>query len=282
MQPDEKGVLPSSDIYFNTPSNIAKNIFFYLLCAGEFYCTADYRVKRDDYNSFLLMLIQKGRGSVRYDNRLYPAGADHLVLLNCYFPHEYGTGHGWETQWLHFDGNQSAALFNLIYNRSGCVIPLKPASVIPGYFQAILTGFRTGRELPEPLLSCYIHGMLAELLLSLPDDSRMITKTASPIESAVLFIETHYQQKITLELLAAQVNMSVYHFARRFKKEIGYAPYEYLLKTRIGQAKILLKKTGMPVKAVAYEAGFSNESGFVFYFHKNVGMTPTQFRNTPF
>jgi AraC family transcriptional regulator len=282
MQADEKGVLKSSDIYFSTPSNIAKNIFFYLLCAGEFHCAEGYQVKRNDYNSFLMMLIQKGQGNVYYNDRLYIAGEKNLVLLNCHFPHEYDTRHSWETQWIHFDGNKSADFFNLIYNRSGCIIPLKSSSIIPGYFKEILNSFRSGRELPEPLLSSYIHSMLSELLLFPIDESPMIPSTPSPIQIAVQFIETHYKQKLTLELLASQVNLSVYHFARRFKKEIGYAPYEYLLKMRIGQAKILLKRTVMPIKEVAYESGFSNESSFVFCFHKNVGITPAQFRNTPF
>lgn len=36
MKTKEKGVLPSSELYFSSPSNQAKNLFFYVICAGHF------------------------------------------------------------------------------------------------------------------------------------------------------------------------------------------------------------------------------------------------------
>lgn len=89
------------------------------------------------------------------------------------------------------------------------------------------------------------------------------------------------KEKLTIEKLAAYVNISPFHFSRIFKKETGYSPYEYIIKTRIDKAKTLLKKTKLGIKEIAFEVGFNSEANFSNTFHMNVNMTPKEFRNTP-
>ncbi|WP_434509727.1 AraC family transcriptional regulator [Desulfitobacterium sp. AusDCA] len=282
MRVHERGVLKESEYYFFTPSNLAKSLFFYLICTGKFFCDNNYDVKRAKHNSFLLMYIIKGQGTVCYNDKVYPAKENDLVIINCYYPHQYYTKTGWTTLWFHYDGNTSKELFDLVYDRLGCVIPLSNHLVIQKYLNIILENARLSSSLAEPLVSCYIQRILSELLLLSSDFILPIKEEGNPILDAITFIETNYKKQLDLKMIASYVNISPFHFARTFKKNTGYSPYEYVTKTRINQAKILLKKTDLRIKEIAIESGFSSVSNFIINFRNNVGVTPSEFKNTPF
>ena len=282
MKINEKGVLSSSNFYFHTPSDTAKSLFFYLLYAGKFYCDGTYSVKRDNFNSYLLMYIRKGQGSVVYDDKTYTAKANDIILLNCHEPHAYFTTTGWESVWIHFDGNVSGQYFKLLYSQLGSVIPLKESLLIPKYMELIIEGFAKSKPLPEPVVSCYIQWMLAELMLISSRNVFQKPDKINPVLDALTYVESRFKEKISMKKLAGYVNMSQFHFSRVFKKETGYTPYEYIIKTRINYAKNLLKKTGLNIKQIAFESGFGSESNFIYRFHANVGMTPDEFRKTTF
>ncbi|HHY79454.1 MAG TPA: AraC family transcriptional regulator [Thermoanaerobacter sp.] len=286
MKVYEKGVLENSEIYFHTPSNIAKSLFFYLISAGHFYCNNKYFVKRDHYNSYLLIYVKSGEGKIFFDNKTFQAKSNDAVLIDCYNPHTYTTDKSWEIYWIHFDGNLSKGYFELLYNRYGCVYPLKDSIIIPKYISEIINEFRKSKFINEPLISSHIYRMLAELLIIssenyLNSQSKNYEKT-NQIQQAINFIKSKYKEKLTVELIAKHVCMSPFHFSRVFKKETGYSPYEYLTMIRLNKAKILLKSTDMSIKEIANEVGFNNESNFVISFKKHTKMTPTQFRKISF
>ena len=54
MKSDETGVLNKSDLYFSSPSPTAKRLYYYLISAGHFYCTANYHLIRKNYDLSLI------------------------------------------------------------------------------------------------------------------------------------------------------------------------------------------------------------------------------------
>ena len=71
----EKGVLPLSTMRFCTPSALARELYFHVLCAGRFVCDGDYHLERKDYQSFLAMYVESGEGLVESLGRRYAASA---------------------------------------------------------------------------------------------------------------------------------------------------------------------------------------------------------------
>lgn len=279
MHTYEKGVLKNSCTFFHTPSNMAKTMFFYLKCAGHFFCSSDYLVKRDNYNSYLLMYIRKGHGKVCYDNKTYLVKENDVIILNCYNQHMY-TANQWETLWIHFDGNMSKEYFDTLFERSGCIFPLGNSSIISEYLSKIIDSFKNNECLNEPLVSCSIQRMLTELLLL--SSSSYYNSMKNPVTMAIDYINSHYGDKINLEDLSSLVNMSPFYFSRKFKKETGYSPYEYIIMTRINEAKKLLKGTKLLIKEISFRVGFNSETNFVTCFRSHTNLTPTEFRDTPF
>ena len=95
---------------------------------------------------------------------------------------------------------------------------------------------------------------------------------------AMDYIKAHYQEDLTLPQLAAEVNMSQYHFSRVFKKECGYSPYKYIMLIRMNQAMYLLQSTDLSVKQVAQAVGYHSQATFSTAFSSRSGLSPTKFR----
>lgn len=282
MHVNERGVLEKSQMYYHTPSNIAQSLFFYLKYAGEFFCDETYTVERETFNSFLIMYVRKGQGFISYEGKNYSVKENDVVLLNCHKPHVYYTTKGWETLWIHFDGNLSREFFDMLYSRMGCVIPQSKSLIILRYLTLIIDGFKISKPLPEPIVSCYIQRMLTEIMLISANSPEKNTSKDSYVLDAITYIEANFKEKLTLKNISSSVCISPFHFSRTFKKETGYSPYEYIIKTRINYAKDMLKKTRCSIKEIAFEVGFNSESNFVHTFHTATDMTPNEFRNTPF
>lgn len=278
----EKGVLDESCIFFNTPSPMIKDLFYYIKCAGHFICDKNYRIKRDSLDSILLMYVKSGEGKIKISDKLYSAKANDVILINCYNPHEYWTTTGWETLWIHFDGNLSEEYFKVLHNKIGSIIPSNNSTLIFNYMISIIDSFAQNNILNEAIISCHIQRILAELFMLSNDAYNDNSKKSDTINKSITFIRNHFKNKITINDVANHVNISIFHFSRTFKKETGYSPYRYINMIRLNHAKSLLKSTQLFIKEIAFECGFNSESNFVTSFKQHTNLTPTEFRNMPF
>lgn len=84
-------------------------------------------------------------------------------------------------------------------------------------------------------------------------------------------------EKITLQDIADAACMSRFHFARLFRRSTGYSPMEYLLHTRLEQAKAWLRQGIMPISDIATAIGFADQSHLTRHFRRAVGTTPLQY-----
>jgi AraC family transcriptional regulator len=99
------------------------------------------------------------------------------------------------------------------------------------------------------------------------------------LRAVVEYIEEHLDAGLTLERIAAAAHLSVYHFARQFKRATGLPPHQYVLTRRVERAKQFLQGgDDFSLAEVALHAGFSDQSQFCHHFKRLVGVTPGQFR----
>ncbi|MCL1879794.1 MAG: PocR ligand-binding domain-containing protein [Actinomycetia bacterium] len=92
-------------------------------------------------------------------------------------------------------------------------------------------------------------------------------------------IRENYRSDLTLEQIAESVYLSPSYASRLFKKVQNCSIMEYLTETRIEAAKRLLQNPRYPVSEVAANVGYADASYFAKVFHRNEGVTPTQYRN---
>lgn len=92
------------------------------------------------------------------------------------------------------------------------------------------------------------------------------------------YIESHYKENITLEMLAKSANVSKSECLRCFKATLQTTPYKYLIEYRLSKAAELLKNTDMLIENIASDVGFTHVSHFGKCFRKKTGFSPSKYR----
>jgi len=99
------------------------------------------------------------------------------------------------------------------------------------------------------------------------------------IRQAKTIIDENFDKHITIPPLARQVGINEAKLKEGFRELYGHPIHTYLLQLRLEKAKQLLLNTSMPVTDITYHIGYSHVTHFTTLFKKEVGMTPTEFRN---
>lgn len=98
------------------------------------------------------------------------------------------------------------------------------------------------------------------------------------IAASKSYIEANFTKNITLEDVSREVNISSYYLSRIFKEGTGENFIDYVTKLRIEKAKELLSTTQYSMKEICSICGYSDPNYFSKSFKKNVGVTPTEYR----
>ena len=92
------------------------------------------------------------------------------------------------------------------------------------------------------------------------------------------YIELHYMEDVTLEMLAQSANVSKSECLRCFKSTLQITPYKYLMEYRLSKAAELLKNTDMLIENIASSVGFEHLSHFGKCFREKTGFSPSEYR----
>ena len=104
-------------------------------------------------------------------------------------------------------------------------------------------------------------------------------KYHSILEEAKSYIEQHYDDvNISLNSVAASVNLSPNHFSSIFSQEMGKTFVEYLTFVRMEKAKELLRTSSLKSAEIAYAVGYKDAHYFSYLFKKNQDCTPKEYR----
>ena len=91
-------------------------------------------------------------------------------------------------------------------------------------------------------------------------------------------IESGLAGRLTLSALAAEAGMTPFHFAHEFRRVVGSAPHQYLVRRRVDRAVVLLGRRELTVAEVARQAGFTHASHLARHMRRQTGMTADAFR----
>lgn len=282
MKCTEQGVLKISEVYFSSPSQTAKKLYYYPISAGHFFCEKGYHLIRNNYNSLLITHIINGTFTFVKDGKHITARAGDTVILDCYKPHEYYTNDSFESIWIHISGANSFELFEEIEKGDGNLVKCRDIHHVKKLLFRIYDSISGVNPPSELNMSLDIYKLFAELLNPQSIKSKSEGNYEENIQEIQNYIAENLNEKLTVQGLADKTLMSISHFSRVFKQQTGFSPYEYVLLTRLNKAKYLLQKTEMSVAAIAYETGFNSESNFICFFTENEGVSPGKFRKLKF
>ncbi len=101
---------------------------------------------------------------------------------------------------------------------------------------------------------------------------------SKPIMRCIDYIYNNLHNRITLEELAREAELSEGYLSKLFHSEVGVTVVQYIVNKKIDAAKNLLISTEYSTVEVANYLNFSTESYFINVFKKYTGLTPKRFR----
>ncbi|WP_299366699.1 AraC family transcriptional regulator [Winogradskyella sp.] len=92
------------------------------------------------------------------------------------------------------------------------------------------------------------------------------------------YIQDHFKDPITLDIMSRDIGLSKYYLHRLFKEINGLTPLQYLTKIRLENAKNKLQYSKDSIFEIAIACGFDTISYFSNTFKRHTGLSPSQFR----
>lgn len=229
-------------------------------------------------------LIRQGEGARL--TREAPSGAHSVVPAGAAFR--------WDTQGpvdfahIYFDPAVLDRIIAETFDRDPARVALHESlAVTDDLVRSLAVSLLDELEQDDPQ-SAYVDEVLHLLLcrlLRLHSDARSSGQYArymlAPVrlKRALEFIDDNLGAAIGVPEIAIASGVSPYHFSRAFRQATGRPPYAYLLERRMEKAKTILCGSGIALSSVAQQCGFASLSQFSRMFRREVGVTPTHFRN---
>ena len=135
------------------------------------------------------------------------------------------------------------------------------------------------------LVKSYVNLMLVELLRSFDyftRESQLKGSHISGIRKAVLYIDSHLSEKISLESISQIVGITPNYFSTLFHRFCNICFQDYLNARRIEKASQMLGDENLELNMIeiAELCGFNNTANFNKAFKKQTGMTPSEYKHS--
>ena len=108
----------------------------------------------------------------------------------------------------------------------------------------------------------------------------MSEETIIKIESVIDYIETHLNEKLTLDTIAAAIHYSKYHLSRLFVDTVGLHINEYIKRRQLTEAAKLLIFSEKPIIDIALLCGYQSQQAFSSAFKSMYKAPPAEYRAT--
>ncbi|MCD7820528.1 MAG: AraC family transcriptional regulator [Lachnospiraceae bacterium] len=98
------------------------------------------------------------------------------------------------------------------------------------------------------------------------------------VRNCMNYIDFHYMEHLSLEVLAKKNAVSKTYLSAVFKKETAQTITDYINETRVRRSTFLLNTTSLSIQNIAEQCGFSDSNYFTRTFKRQQNMTPMQYR----
>lgn len=131
-----------------------------------------------------------------------------------------------------------------------------------------------------PILLPLIKQEIYYRLLQLPNSTLLYQAIQQgshqqQIGKATQFLRQHFAKPLSVQTLAAAVQMSPSNFYRHFRQITGISPLQFQKQLRLQQARALIL-AGKDVSAAAFAVGYESLSQFSREYKRHFGVNPSQ------
>ncbi len=229
-----------------------------------------------------LFYVIGGKGRFLIDGEMHPVSCNDLIIVNPHIEHTEVSLDASPLEYivLGVDGLELFAENDT--ERSYCIVNFKPVKdSILFYLQTMLKEVENNYPGYEAVCQDLMEILIIQLMrqtdyaVTLTPIRRKSSKLCSSVRR---YIDIHYKENISLDVLAQLSHVNKYYLVHAFTKEYNISPMNYLTARRLEEAKQLLKNDDYSLSLISRMLGFSSPSYFSQTFKKNEDMTPNEYR----
>lgn len=270
------------------PPNIKRKISFnpliknfYLTAIGHYpKATNHERERKTGSSQYIMIYCIDGSGFI------YLNGIRHELKPNTYFiipknvPHRYNSteSNPWSIYWVHFTGDISEKIYERFLEEDLAIVKTIPydENRIKLFEQiySILEHSFNDKEM-EVVNFSLLHFISS--LVYHKEANPEVYNTDS-ISNSISFMKHNIHEKLGIEELSRQQNISISHYSRTFKQKTGSSPINFFNQLKIQKSCQYLYFTDRSIKEICTDLGFDDQYYFSRLFRNIVGISPSKYR----
>lgn len=237
-----------------------------------------------------VLLCLSGGNSFLIDGNAYTVEPGDLFILNQFEPHKITANPDKifarfvlqiHPEYLYTNSTEETDLSRCFYTRGNGVshkISLTDDEIAK--LQSLLISFRKDNGFGDDIIkNSAVNTFLVlvnQFFLKQAQDENTPKCEDETVRNTISYINTHFAEPLTLELLAKNSFVSVNQLCKIFKNNFGTTVAKYIVSKRISEAKKYLS-SGKSVSETALMCGFPDYANFIRVFKKFVGISPGKY-----
>lgn len=229
------------------------------------------------HNACEILVHISGDITFNVENNLYPVMPGNIIITRPYEYHHciYRSGAQHKHFCIFLEADNNEFLYDLFYNRAAGEKNLLILSQEDS--EKLITLCHVIMNTPQSSFTEYARFFKLMQYLRKAEVPDTVQHTHADVILALTLINAHLAEKITVDLLARQANVSINTLERHFHEMLHMTPSEYLRQKRLAKAMEYLAFSNT-VSEVSELCGFADTSAFIQQFRRATGMTPFQYK----
>jgi len=240
-----------------------------------------YRERTHGADQHILIYCHEGRGTARIGKADYKIEAGDFIIIPMKVAHTYSADeiNPWTIYWVHFKGPVAGNIVSYFEKQIGFKGFLKYTEKSIELFNEMYNQLERGYG-SDTLMNANmcLSYFLSTILYNdkFNTSGKLSNKDASDV--AIDFLSQNIDKILSVEDIAAEVNLSPSHFSFLFKKKTGFSPIEYFNHLKVQKACQYLLFTNLRIKEISQELGIEDQFYFSRMFTKVMGVAPNEYR----
>lgn len=275
--------MTKSERYLHTPGSFARQHLLYVQEVGHLKSLQPHRCVREKLDSFLLLVVLEGKGTLKICDRETAVGKGDCAWIDCMGNYEHISDEqdAWKLAWVHFNGKSARAFYELFIklNRANSVFHVEDTGEWFAIIRDIMACQREKSVLSELVCGEHLMHLVNKTVKCVADFSVLKNEEEKlAITEVREFINEQYAEKNVLELVANEFGKTFDDVGVGFKSAYGISIEEYISRRRYNVAKELLRFSVKPMEEIAMESGIGDLISMQQMFIQNEGMSAEEYR----
>jgi AraC-like DNA-binding protein len=236
--------------------------------------------------SYLIHVIEKGKGVFKANGELYPLHENQAFIIypgdETYY--EADKEDPWSYLWIGFNGLKvEECITNIGFTKKNPIITINCVNELKNCVETMLENHKLtySDELRR-------NSEMFRFFATIIDDQHATNSVKASydyhssiyVKQVIDYISMNYSKKIKINELADYIGVNRSYLTNSFKREVNISPQEFLQNIRMDKASSLLKETAIPINAIALQVGYDDPLAFSKIFKQRFGVGPRKYRET--